>query len=68
MAGIPGLYFVIAAHDQARFVRPDPDNGLHTVGTVDFTALGNRNVAPAGPLDPPVEVVTETHDDPLLPY
>lgn len=39
MVGIPGLYFVIACEDHARFVRPDPDNGLHTVEVVDLTTL-----------------------------
>ena len=39
MVGIPGLYFVIARGDQARFVRPDPDNGLHTVGVADLETL-----------------------------
>ncbi len=34
MVSSPGLYFVIAGKDQARLVRPDPDNGLHTVGLV----------------------------------
>ena len=53
MPGIPGLYFVIACEDRARFVRPDPDNGLHTVCTVDFATVGKCDVAPAGPRDPP---------------
>jgi hypothetical protein len=53
MPDIPGLFFVIACEKQARFVRPDQDNGLHTVFAVDFTILGKRDVAPAGPRDPP---------------
>ena len=43
MSGIPGLYFVIAGDDLARFVRPDPDNGLHTIETMDFAAIHQRN-------------------------
>jgi protein required for attachment to host cells len=51
--GIPGLFFVIACKNQARFVRPDQDNGLHTVLAANFTTLGKHAVARAGPLDPP---------------
>jgi hypothetical protein len=51
MVGIPGLYFVLACDDRARFVRPDPDNGLHTVGAVDFTTLSNNDVDPLDPID-----------------
>ena len=38
MTGIPGLYFVIANDAHARFVRPDPENGLHTIRVVDLAA------------------------------
>jgi hypothetical protein len=36
MVGIPGLYFIVARDDRARFVRPDPDNGLHTIDIADL--------------------------------
>lgn len=50
MVGIPGLYFVIAGDDRARFVRPDPKNSLHTIVVVDFTTLRKRDDdASAGP-------------------
>jgi hypothetical protein len=49
MEGIPGLYFVIARGDLARFVRPDPDNGLHTVGLVDLATLQQNSVDPSDP-------------------
>jgi hypothetical protein len=39
MASVPGLYFVIASDVQARFVRPDPENGLHTVANIDLATL-----------------------------
>lgn len=44
MEGIPGLYFALACDDRARFVRPDPDNGLHTVARVDHATLRGRKV------------------------
>src|SRR5580692_6669212 len=53
VAGIPGLYFVLACEDRARFVRPDQDNGLHTICAVDFITLGKHDVVPVGPRDPP---------------
>ena len=50
MVSIPGLYFVIAGDDRARFVRPDPKNSLHTIDVVDFTTLRKRDDdASAGP-------------------
>ena len=53
MASIPGLYFVIARSDRARFVRPDPDNCLHTVGFVDLTILRQNDVDATEPCGPP---------------
>jgi hypothetical protein len=32
---ITGIYFVLADHRHARFVRPGPDDRLHTVGGLD---------------------------------
>jgi hypothetical protein len=43
MVSVPGLYFVIARDDRARFIRPDPRNGLHTVGIVDLAAVRRHN-------------------------
>jgi Bacterial archaeo-eukaryotic release factor family 12 len=37
MENIRGLYFVIVSRAQARFVRPDLENGLHTVGSLALT-------------------------------
>jgi hypothetical protein len=53
VANIPGLYFVIARNDQARFVRPDPDNGLHTVRVVDLEALRRNDCNANGGCGPP---------------
>lgn len=57
MVGIPGLFFVIANDDHARFVRPDPDNGLHTIGTIDLSSSRcgdvDRAGGPAGGTGPP---------------
>jgi hypothetical protein len=53
MASIPGLYFVIARSDRARFVRPDPDNCLHTVGFADLTTLRQNDVDATEPRGPP---------------
>jgi hypothetical protein len=50
---ISGLYFVIARGDQARFVRPDPDNGLHTVGSADLANLRQNDLAATNTGDPP---------------
>jgi protein required for attachment to host cells len=55
MVGIPGLYFVIANDDHARFVRPDPDNGLHTIEVVNVRDCHPRD----GPADP-----TQTGESP----
>jgi hypothetical protein len=49
MVSFPGLYFVIALDDEARFVRPDPENSLHTVGCVDLATLQQNNVDPTDP-------------------
>jgi hypothetical protein len=54
MVSIPGLYFVIASSDQARFVRPDPENGLHTVSFVDLATVQRHEPDPAEPRAPPV--------------
>lgn len=43
MAGSAGLYFVIVNNDRARFVRPGPDNRLHTIKTVDRAVLRKRD-------------------------
>jgi protein required for attachment to host cells len=51
MASIPGLYFVIARDDQARFVRPDPGDSLHTVGMVDGPTLQQNDAATTEPHD-----------------
>jgi protein required for attachment to host cells len=40
MVGIEGLYFVIASTSRARFVRPAPDDSLHTVRVVDSITVG----------------------------
>jgi protein required for attachment to host cells len=56
MVGTPGLYFVLACDDRARFVRPDPDNGLHTVGAVDFATLSKNNIDPLDPIE--LEAIT----------
>jgi protein required for attachment to host cells len=57
MVSIPGLFFVLAADGRARFVRPDPENGLHTIEVVDFAGPRQRDDDPsAGPVartDPP---------------
>jgi hypothetical protein len=53
VVGIPGLYFVIARADRARFVRPDPYNGLHTVGVVDLETLRQNDFGANGACDPP---------------
>jgi Protein required for attachment to host cells len=45
VASIPGLYFVIARSDRARFVRPDPEDRLHTVGIVEPATLRQNHVA-----------------------
>ena len=39
MVDIAGLYFVIADAERARFVRPGPDNRLHTIQVVDRTTI-----------------------------
>ncbi len=43
MVGIPGLYFVIACDEFARFVRPDTDDGLHTIEVVDSSSISDRD-------------------------
>jgi hypothetical protein len=57
MIGIPGLYFVIVRDDRARFVRPDPENRLHTIEVVDLASLEERAGEAPGDLtsgpDPP---------------
>jgi protein required for attachment to host cells len=47
MVAIPGLYFVIANGELARFVRPDPENGLHTIEVANFTTVRKRDVRAA---------------------
>jgi Protein required for attachment to host cells len=42
MVEMPGLYFVIANADRARFVRPDPTNSPHTIRTIDAITLQNQ--------------------------
>ncbi len=46
MVDIPGLYFVIASGDQARFVRPGPDNQPHTIRHIDVDTLRTRGSDP----------------------
>ena len=53
MGSIPGLYFVIARDDRARFVRPDTDDRLHTVGSVTLTELPETGDDAAGARCPP---------------
>jgi len=59
MVGIPGLYFVIACDGHARFVRPDSDDALHTIGVADFSRLRERDrgqehgIGPPEPREPP---------------
>jgi protein required for attachment to host cells len=53
MDRIPGLYFVIARNDRARFVRPDPEDSLHTVGFVDLPALRDNRTDRSEPHGPP---------------
>ena len=53
MASIPGLYFVIAGDDRARFVRPDADDRLHTVGCVALADLPEADADAAGVRGPP---------------
>ncbi len=48
MVGIPGLYFVLACDHRARFVRPDPENALHTVGGAMLPTLCGRKADPTG--------------------
>jgi hypothetical protein len=43
MVEIAGLYFVVANANRARFVRPGPDNRLHTIKVVDDAAVGKRD-------------------------
>jgi protein required for attachment to host cells len=43
MVDIAGLYFVIADGERARFVRPGPDNRLHTIHIVDHTNVRKSN-------------------------
>ena len=52
MPSIPGLYFVIARDDCARFVRPDPDNGLHTVNFVDIGTVRQNQAESSEPRGP----------------
>jgi protein required for attachment to host cells len=42
MKSIPGLYFIMVWPDRARFVRPDPEDRLHTVGSVTRETLQNH--------------------------
>lgn len=53
MGTIPGLYFIIARDDRARFVRPDTDDRLHTVGSVTFAGLPETGDDAAGARGPP---------------
>jgi hypothetical protein len=46
MVEMPGLYFVIANADRARFVRPDPTNTPHTIRIIDAIALQNHSLGP----------------------
>jgi hypothetical protein len=46
MVDIAGLYFVIANAERARFVRPGPDNRLHTIQVVDRTTVRKCGDAP----------------------
>ena len=43
MVEMPGLYFVIANADRARFVRPDPTNNPHTIRIIDASPLPNHS-------------------------
>jgi hypothetical protein len=54
MVGIESLFFVIADIARARFVRPGPDNSLHTVRVVDSITVAHRDTGPeAGTVPPP---------------
>ena len=53
MGTIPGLYFIIAREDRARFVRPDTYDRLHTVGSVALTDLPETCDDAGGARGPP---------------
>jgi hypothetical protein len=66
MVDIAGLYFVIADAERARFVRPGPDNRLHTIQMVDRTTVRKSNDEP-GPAsnvaDPFTSLLVERVND-----
>jgi len=53
MVGIEGLYFVIASTSRARFVRPGPDDNLHTVRVIDSITVAGPGTRDTGKPVPP---------------